>query len=116
MSKKTPRTNGRQSSVEAIVRNGFRNLILSLGGIFILQHTDDRLVETVAESIEEIYRDTMARLAQERRAGGRSQATPRDLRKPHPAIERLLRLVEREAVLFRRRTAWDPVCWGGERR
>jgi len=101
MRKKASQGNDRRSSVEAIVRNGFRNLILSLGGIFILQRPDDRLVETVVESIEEIYQDTMARLAQESRAEGRSQAATRDLRKPYPAIERLLRLVEQDAVLFR---------------
>lgn len=101
MRKNAPRTNRRRASVEAIVRNGFRNLILSLGGIFILQRPDDRLVETVAESIEEIYRDTMARLAHERRGEGRSRGVTRDRRKPNPAIERLLHLVEQDAVLFR---------------
>lgn len=68
----------------------FRDAVLVLGGVFALRGVDDETIEQAARGLESAYR----RARRAKLKTNPDQAASR--LRPHPAIARLLRLVDSE--------------------
>lgn len=73
----------------------FKDLTLCLGGIFLLNQTEDKLIWTIAESLEEIYENSLKALKRLNPESPVKKKLTKDLN-PHPAIEKFLARLEKE--------------------
>ncbi|MCM8782215.1 MAG: hypothetical protein NC828_04125 [Candidatus Omnitrophica bacterium] len=76
-----------------LLNNTFKDITLCLGGIFLTQKVNDKLIWEITNSIEDIYYRSIDRLESILGSGVIFDLDePKDLH-PHPAIEGLLRVL-----------------------
>jgi hypothetical protein len=78
----------------------FEEIALCLGGIFLLNRADDRIIWAITNSIEDLYLRTVRELRMpdpSQKPEGRKDSTPG----PHPAIQGLLRTIAFEESLHK---------------
>lgn len=81
-----------KDKVQELITLSFRDLILCLGGIFIIHQLDDDLVGVITMGVEQIYEETLQNLDKLKlKQNGKKAPMDNSLSlKPHPVIERFL--------------------------
>jgi hypothetical protein len=87
------------TQVYKFINSIFQNITLCLGGIFLLNQVNDKLIWTIANSLEEIYEDSLNTLKILNFDSKIKQESPKEL-KPHPAIEKFLLRLEKEKQIY----------------
>jgi hypothetical protein len=87
-----------QKQARELANHIFEEIALCMGGIFLLNHPDDRIIWAIANSIEDLYLRTIRELrmpSSSQKTESRKDGTPG----PHPAIQGLLRTIAFEESL-----------------
>lgn len=87
------------SQIYKLINSMFQDITLCLGGIFLLNQVDDELIRTIANSLEEIYEDSINTLKILNSDSAVIPEKPKEL-KPHPAIEKFLIRLEKDKQLY----------------
>lgn len=77
-----------------VINDAFRSLALCFGGIFLIHPIKNEVIWLMMKSMEEIYINTCKDI--EKLSDGSIKDKPQntDLSEPHPAVEKLLKIVE----------------------
>lgn len=87
------------SQLYKFINSIFQDITLCLGGIFLLNQVNDELIWIIANSLEEIYEDSLNTLKVLNFDSRNKQGKSKEL-KPHPAIEKFLVRLEREKQVY----------------
>jgi len=77
--------------IHELITFSFRDLILCLGGIFLIHQLDEDLVKVITMAVEQIYEETVEHLNKLKLPhNGKKTHYKEEFLKPHPEIERFL--------------------------
>ena len=79
-----------KNRVHKLITLSFRDLILCLGGIFVIHQLDEDLIHLITIGVEEIYEESLEKLKRLRLQDKGKETKKNDQLKPHPEVERLL--------------------------
>ena len=83
------------SDITEIVKNAFRDIVICLGGIFLLHRVSNDAIYSISNAVEEIYNATMKKLAKLNSADVKKAVENKKI-DMHPAIEKLLEKIVRQ--------------------
>ena len=79
-----------KNKVHKLITLSFRDLILCLGGIFVIHQLDEDLIHLITIGVEEIYEEALEKLTRLKLQDNGKVTQKDDSLIPHPEVERFL--------------------------